>query len=183
MRWSQQLAHTDNGTLLLSGFQQLNTISTSKTGTINKPTPYRYTYTYPLKANITNIVTVTDQNTTTLGTLSRSKNTTLSRTSVHPNGLLAFEMLDKSRDVVKGVVGSGVVSTNLIQSRSSLLFKSVGRNVSVVERNSSQSIRMGRVGRRGVIGQGDVEFFWRIVGVVNRTIRGDKRRVLREGVR
>lgn len=180
VRWSQQLAHTDNGTLLQSGFQQLNTISTTGTDVLEGPVSYRYTYTYPLEANITNIVTQTDQNTTTLGTLSRSKNTTIEGTSIHPNGLLAFETMEKSRDVVKGIQ---IVTSNISQSGSGLLFKSVGRNVSIVEGNSSQVIRMGGVGGRGVMGAGDVEFFWREVGVVNGTMRGDRGRMLGVEVR
>lgn len=74
--------------------------------------------------------------------------------------------------------GVGSVNVNFTQSGSGLLFKSVGRNVSTVEGNSSQTIRMGGVGGRGVMGEGDVEFFWRSVGVVNGTVRRDEGRML-----
>ncbi|CAG8981201.1 hypothetical protein HYALB_00013646 [Hymenoscyphus albidus] len=177
-RWSQRLAHTDNARYAQSGFNQINKITTEGTDIREGAMPSRYTYTYPLEANITVVQTEKDSNFTVFGSLRRSKNTTLAGSSVHPNSLLAFETLDRSRDVVKGLDS---MAMNISQMGSGLLFKSEGKNVNRIEGNTTQSIRMSGISRRGVLdsnGMGDVEFFWREVGVTNGTIKKDKGRVI-----
>ncbi|KAH8674524.1 peptide N-acetyl-beta-D-glucosaminyl asparaginase amidase A-domain-containing protein [Tricladium varicosporioides] len=178
-RWSQSMTHTDNGTYLRSGFQQLNTITTTGSDTCTGAVPYAYTYTYPLLANISAIVSPSDGNTTITGTITRSKNSTLSppNSSVHPSGIQAFSSNPKSSQLVANLQTFNV---NTTQSGTAFLFQSPSKGVSTGMGDSWTEMRVGGVSKSGILG-GNTELWYRRVITRNGSVIGDGGRVIGKG--
>ncbi|KAH6670456.1 peptide N-acetyl-beta-D-glucosaminyl asparaginase amidase A-domain-containing protein [Halenospora varia] len=175
-KWSQSLSHTDNGTYLQSGFQQLNTITTTGSDTSTGAVPYAYTYTYPLLANVSAVVTPTDGNTTITGTITRSKNSTLSppNSSVHPSGIESFASNSKSGQLVANLQTFNV---NTTQSGTAFLFQSPSKGISTGVGDSWTEMRVGGVSKSGVLGE-DTELWYRRVVTRNGSVVGDGGRVV-----
>jgi hypothetical protein len=177
--WTQTLTHMDLGTLLAFGATQLNNITTTGKDTSSGSVPYTNTYSYPLFANSTGLITP-DGNVTILAVVNRSKNIAISGTSLYPSGLQVFATLPKSASLVSTFSGTNLMTT---QNGTATLFSSPKLNNSISFGTTSQELTFGGVSAQGALGmQPDTELYVRNVAAANGSVVNDEQTLVGESI-
>lgn len=173
--WTQTLSHTDNVTWLDFGNTQINYITTTGIDSSQGATPYSNSYSYPLFANTTAFNTA-DGGVSLSSLITRSKNITISGSSIYPSGLQVFAALLKSADIVPNFSGTTLFTT---QNGTAALFRSAQANASFTKGNSNQMYRFGGISSSGALGmEPDTELYFRSVATVNDTLTRNEERLV-----
>lgn len=180
--WTQTLSQTTNNALTSQGNIQVNTHATSGKDSflLGAETPYTNTYSYPLFAN-TSVTNLRNGSIRFDAQIDRSYHSEIAGQGASPSGLQPFANLAASSRLVETLAGTTLTQT---QTGNATLIFAPGSSGGVAANGSASfgtlvgTARFGGRSSQGILGmEKDEELWYRMVGVVNATVREDVQRV------
>jgi hypothetical protein len=185
MVWTQTLRQNTNNSFSSQGNTQSNTLMTTGKDVFLRgvETPYVNTYQYPLTVNSTGTA-LADGASRFSAQIIRGRTIEVDGQGVAPTGLQPFAELPNSANLVKTLKG-----TTMVEAQAGNATLLLNRGSGGVTSGSGSfgtlkgEVRMGGRSAQGILGmERDTELWYRMMGVVNGTVREDVERINKMGV-